>query len=411
MTTHHGTTASLGRSAAKLLLAAALLAPGMATSLSQRAQAASGAPVIAKVVAIDGKLTLDRPGVGRYAAFVQMPDYLQDRLTTDDKSLAAIELTVGGKIGINKNSAVQLTSATSAVDATTGHVLTVSSGSIWAKFSKQKSTLEIKTPSATLGIRGTEFLVEASKEGTTIEVFEGAVAYAPLGKDGKGSLQGAALATPGMRIFIKNALSAPVVKQYEVDKLRKEAAERNKALADAVVALRMVNEIAGYLPGASGLREVTYQTSLALECVKDPEQAAKSFAASQLESHVPIAGGFLGGLVQSASTQEKKKDPDFITGLAPDKAETSPKSLRFTWNAFKSAQSYALLVSPKEDMGEQDLQWAAQAKTNELSYPVDGPPMAAGQKYFWRVVALDGEGKALGKASQSFFQVPASYKP
>jgi FecR protein len=396
---------------AKLLVAALLVSPFTSWELSRPAQAADSAAVVASVVAIDGKLTLDRPGRGKYAAFVQMPDYVQDKLSTDERSLAAIELAVGGKIGINKSTSIQLTSATGAVDASTGQVLTISSGSVWAKFSKQRSTLQIKTPSATMGIRGTEFLVEATSEGTTIDVFEGAVAYAPRGKSGSEPLlTSAPVAKAGTRVFIKNALSAPVIKQYEVDQLRKEDAERNKALADALIALRMVNDIAGYLPGASGLREVTSNAAFALQTVKDPEQAAKDFAASQIESHMPSQLGLLGGMVRAAGS-EQKKQPDFITDLKPGKGELVPLGTRFTWSPFKDAKQYVVLMSPKEDMKQADLHWAAQVNSNEVTYPTDGPPVTAGQTYYWRVVAMDGSGKPLGKASQNQFVVPASYKP
>lgn len=364
--------------------------------------------VVASVVAIDGKVMLERPGAGKYAAFVQMPDYIGDKLTTEAKSVAAVEFVVGGKIGINPNSSVVITGNRSATDAS-GSVLQVASGAVWAKFDKQKSPLIIRTPSATLGIRGTEFLITADNESTTVDVFEGKVAYQPTkpGEEVTALPDTAPVATAGMRIIIGNALKAKV-ETYDPEKLRKEDADKYKDLASALVALRIVSNIAGFIPGGSRLYPAIGYANLAIDVVANPEQAARNLAASQVESHVPM-GGLLGGVIRSGGGQ--KKDPDFPIELKPyDQENANPNDLRFSWKQFKDAKQYVVLVSKSEAMDQGNLQWAANITENGVVYPKDGPPMQAGQKYFWRVVAMNDEGKALGKASQSWFTVSESYK-
>lgn len=367
--------------------------------------------VVASVVAIDGKLMLERPGAGKYAAFVQMSDYIGDRLTTEAKSVAAVEFVVGGKIGINPNSTVEITGNRSATDAS-GSVLRVTSGAVWAKFDKQKSPLLIRTPSATLGIRGTEFLINADNESTTIDVFEGKVAYTPTkaGEEVSALPDTAPVATAGMRIIIGNALKAKV-ETYDPEKLRKEDADKYKDLASALVGLRIVSNIAGFIPGGSRLYPAIGYANLAIDVVANPEQAARNFAASQIESHVPM-GGLLGGVIRSAGNSGgAKKDPDFPIDLKPyDQENANPNDLRFTWKQFKDAKQYVVLVSKNEQMDQANLQWAANITENGVTYPKDGPPLQAGQKYFWRVVAMNDEGKAIGKASQTWFTVSESYK-
>lgn len=383
----------------------ALLAFVLVIAFVPRLACAEGKPVVASVVAIDGKLTLERPGAGKYAAFVQMPDYIDDKLSTDAKSVAALEFVVGGKIGINPNSTVTITGVRNASDAS-GQVLRVNSGAVWAKFDKQKSPLIIRTPSATLGIRGTEFVVSADESSTTIDVFEGKVAYVPTkAADETAALpESAFVAGPGMRVVIDSALKAKV-ETYDPEKLRQQDADRYKDLASALVALRIVSNIAGFIPGGSRLYPAIGYASLAIEVIANPEQAARDFAASQIESRVPM-GGLLGGVIRSGGNGGAKKDPDFPIDLTPYNQEgVTPADLRFAWKAFKNAKQYVVLVSKSEDMQQANLQWAATVSEPAVAYPADGPPMEPGQKYFWRVVAMNDEGKAMGKASQSWFSV------
>lgn len=388
----------------------ALMALTVCLGVYVRPVHAESKTAVASVVAIDGKLMLERPGAGKYAAFVQMPDYVGDKLTTEKNSVAAVEFVVGGKVGINPNSAIEITGNRSATDAS-GNVLRVTSGAVWAKFDKQKSPLLIRTPSATIGIRGTEFLINADNESTTIDVFEGKVAYTPTkaGEEVTALPDTAPVATAGMRVIIGNALKAKV-ETYDPEKLRKDDAEKYKDLASALVALRIVSNIAGFIPGGSRLYPAIGYANLAIDVVANPEQAARNFAASQVESRVPM-GGLLGGVIRSSGNGGAKKDPDFPIDLKPyDQENANPNDLRFTWKQFKDAKQYVVLVSKTEQMDQGNLQWAANVTENGVTYPKDGPPLQGGQKYFWRVVAMNDEGKAMGKASQSWFTVPESYK-
>lgn len=396
---------------APFLVLTALITLVTVFSTATRPVLADGQPVVASVIAIDGKLTCERPGKGKYAAFVQMPDYTQDVLSTDANSVAALEFTVGGKIGINKGSAVRIIGNRSAADATSGQVLKLDSGTIWAKFDKQKSPLYIRTRNTTIGIRGTEFLVEAGTDSTTIDVFEGTVAYSAT-KEASGEATDASLpanaptATAGMRVVIDTALKADV-KTYDPAKLRQDDAQRYKDIATVLVSLRVISNIAGFVPGGSPVSTYAGYAAWGIEAVNDPAKAAGDWAASQVSSRIGIGipnpfGGGGGGA---------KKDPPFPIDLQPYQKDAAPPSLTFSWKPLKDAKKYVVLVSKDESMNQGNLAWATQVSDTSATYPNDGPPLEPGQKYYWRVVGMDGDGKAKGKASQTWFMVPSSYKP
>ncbi len=376
-------------------------------SMPKRADA-DAPTAVASVIAIKGKLMLDRPGRGHYSAFVQMPDYINDQLTTDPKSVAAVEFAIGGRIGINRGSSIRIVGYRSATNASTGQMLRVNSGVIWAHFDKQKSPLIIQTRNSTIGIRGTEFLVDARDDSTTIDVFQGHVAYAPRlpgqAPEANPELpENASLAGPGERVVIKAALAAPVVNKYDVDRLRKEDAQRYNDLAGALVALGAIQNIAGWVPGGTPVACYAGYAATGVQVVMDPAQAARNFAANEVSSHVPF-GGILGGVISSSGGSHSKKAPPFIVGLSPDQTTVDPHTLHFGWKPLAGAKQYVLLLSRQEHMNASNLDWSAQTSDTSVSYPQDGPPMIAGQKYYWRVVGIGANGKARGKASQTWLR-------
>lgn len=326
------------------------------------------------------------------------PAYMQDQCNTDAETVAVLEFTVGGKLGINQKSSIRIVGARSAVDVS-GHVLQINAGAVWATFGKQTRPFLIRTPSTTIGIRGTEFVVDAEADATTIDVFEGRVAYVPNNTVEELPAD-AATAGPGSRIVIR-ALQAPVVKQYDAEQLRKEDAERFKELADTLLALHIIRDVAGYIPG---LGNVAHGAALAADVIENPAQAAVNYAAS----HVP-GGGIIGGMFGGGGG--KKKEPDFIVELKPSEGPANPSDLQFSWKQFKDAKQYVLLMGREEKMEKGNLDWTTQVKETSVAYPKNAPALQAGQKYFWRVVATDEGGKPKGKASQSWFTVPADYKP
>lgn len=377
------------------------------------ADAAGAAPVVANVVAINGALTVQRPpNSGWFSGFEQMPDYVQDHLKTDANSLAALEFRVGGRIGINKGTEVEIVGPRDVTDVTkrgTVERLVLRSGTIWAKFAKQHEQFKIQTESTVIGIRGTEFVVETdANKDTTVSVLEGQVEYttgAQKDAEGTGAQANApgpatGVAGPGTKVTIAYQ-KVPVVKQYaNPDELRKENEQKYPALNNWFVRTVL---------GAAFSR-VPYG-GLAFGIVSDPNTAAQQLmnaAVSQATSRVPF-GGMIPGI--SVGGGQKKKEPDFVYGLTPDQKDADPNGLTFNWKPYKDAGEYLLLLSKDEKMDTLD--WSTRVKGESAPYPANGMPLMAGQKYFWRLLVLDNEGKPKGKvkASQTWFTVPATYKP
>lgn len=391
---------SSARPASRILRGAMLVAVAAVALLTMPsgaplAQGAPTAPAIASVAAINGTLSVQRAGQGRWCdGYVQMPDYLQDRLKTDTSSMAAIDFNSGGRVGINKGSEVLLTSTGATSTGAGGmQTLSVQSGTVWAKFQKQEKPLRIQTKTAVFTIKGTEFVVEAaSNDSTTLSVLEGEVGYAPIQENGEvGAEVGSAQA--GAEITI-NYKQVPVAKQYEPKQLRKSLEGRFPALNNW-----FVRQVLGQV-----LSRVPY-SGLAVSIITDPNKAAVDFAASQA-SRLP-GGGVLGGLISSAAN--KPKEPDFPAGLTPDQQEQNPSSLTFNWKPFRKCKEYLVLVSKDEKMDALD--WSARVGSSSAAYPPSAFPLSPGTKYFWRVIGLNNEGKPEGKASQTWFTVPSSYVP
>ena len=111
------------------------------------------------------------------------PGYVSDHFRTDAKTAAAIELMVGGRIGIKKNSEILLLNANEAgvVENGVARKIQLKSGGMWAKFAKQDKgkKLTIQTRGGVMGIKGTEFTVDTNEENgqTDIELVEGSVDY------------------------------------------------------------------------------------------------------------------------------------------------------------------------------------------------------------------------------------------
>lgn len=176
----------------------------------------AGPSPVAHLVAIDGKVLVMSGNAAWKSATLNQADYLGDHLKTDGSSLAALEFTVGGKIGLNEGTEIEITGARDVQDVTqrdATSTLVLKAGTIWAKFTKQQEQFKIQTESTTIGIRGTEFVVEDDGGETTVSVLEGLVDVA----DAQGIMQ----AAPGDVVAVRRGQRAQR-RQYKVDDLRKK---------------------------------------------------------------------------------------------------------------------------------------------------------------------------------------------
>lgn len=164
-----------GKITASLMLATSLLLAPVAAKPTKD-------EVVGKVVSVEGKsLQAQREGKGKWdKAAVESPGFVKDHFKTDANTSAALDLFVGARVGVKKGSEIVLLSEDDAGVVENGNVrkIQVKSGGIWAKFEKQKAPVTIQTRGGVMGIKGTEFTVDESKEGQTeVILLEGKVEY------------------------------------------------------------------------------------------------------------------------------------------------------------------------------------------------------------------------------------------
>lgn len=354
-------------------------------------------PKVADVAEIKGTLEVKKPSETAWsAATVKMPAYIQDQFKTDANSVADLEFLVGGHVGINKNTIIEITGVRDAKDVTKKSLtqkIILKAGAIWAKFSGQDKSLQFQTQGGVLAIKGTEFVVEenaAAKE-TKIYVLEGEVAYTTPKEE--------ITAKAGDKITIPWE-NVPVVKHYKPEELKNECKNNFAELYEGIKNILQFVSMAQSFAGGSVVDTSSLgYACMAVDVINNPAEAIKNYAVSTASSYVPGPfGSVISGAASSESQQEKK--PDFPTSLSPDQTEISDLNPYFSWKAYEGADSYLVLLSPKEDM--KDLYWSQQITSTSVQYPSWAKTLEKGVKYYWRVIAASKD-KPVSKASQTFF--------
>lgn len=112
---------------------------------------------VARVTDIEGKRLmytrrLPSGGVGTFQAYEGMTVYLNDHLTTDKNTQAALEFDIGGQAGISPDTEIVVIGERDI--ETVGNMLVIKGGKMWSKIDKQKSQLQIQTSGGVIGIEG-----------------------------------------------------------------------------------------------------------------------------------------------------------------------------------------------------------------------------------------------------------------
>ncbi|MBI2264767.1 MAG: FecR domain-containing protein, partial [Armatimonadetes bacterium] len=195
----------------------------------------------ADVVYIRGDLREKRASEDRWlVAHEGTPDYLYDHLKTGSgsDSVATIEFVNGSQVGINKGTELLIESESSAKDVTErsfARKITLKAGTLWAKVRKAEAeeNLQFHTRGGVIGVKGTELIIDATGETTTVDVLEGSVDYTRGGKT-----------TTIQEGTTLEAKTSGELKTTKMDKaeLRKQKEKQFEELSRAV-------SIAGSIPG------------------------------------------------------------------------------------------------------------------------------------------------------------------
>lgn len=349
--------------------------------------------VVAQVSGIKGRLQVQREGKNAWEdAFVKMPDYLYDKLKTDSSSVAAVEFVIGGQVAIDKDTTIEITGEREAKDVTKRSAvkkIILKAGSIWAKITKQQEELQIQTQGGVLGIEGTEFVVETQeKKETTVYCLEGKVAFKTEDKVYEVK-EGEKLVVPYQEV--------PVVTSPGREKVRLECEERHNEMYNSMVK-EVIYVALGYVAP-----EVAPYAGLAIECVTEPNEAAKNIAATAAEEYVPY-GGIIGNVIRSQPSKKKTKI-DFICELSPSETEVETFNPDFAWGAFEGADGYTFVLGDSSEM--KYALYVKELNGTSFVYPQDAPKLKSGQKYYWRIIAVDKDKKPVSKWSQSYFILKA----
>lgn len=355
---------------------------------------------VAEVAEIKGTLEVKREKDSWLTASIKMPAYINDQLRTNSSSVADVEFLIGGHVGIDKNTTIEITGERDIKDITKrtfAQKIVLKAGALWAKFKGQEKDLQFQTQGGVLAIKGTEFVLEEKPDSkqTQVYVLEGEVSYTTPKEQ--------IIAKAGDKITIPWQ-DVPVVRHYKPEELKKECennfADLYNAIKDIIGFVQMAQSFSGQtIVDSSSLG----YACLAAEVINNPGEAVKNYAVSTASSYVP---GPFGSLISSAASSGggEQKKPDFPTNLTPDQTEVESLNPSFSWSAFEGAgaDSYLVLLSPQEDM--KDLYWSQQVPGATAEYPGWAKTLQKGVKYYWRVIAVNG-GKAVSKASQTYFTV------
>lgn len=138
-----------------------------------------------------GEVLIQKPGEELWLPVdTDIPIEQGDRIKTGNNAYVEILVDDGSLLQLEENSAITLTELS--VDHKTKRI--ASRMFLWfgrllsniKKFTHKRSRFEVYTPTAVVGVRGTEFVVEAvDSDQTEVGVFDGEVSVGSVDKDGK----------------------------------------------------------------------------------------------------------------------------------------------------------------------------------------------------------------------------------
>ncbi len=161
-----------------------------------------------------------------------MPVRQGDRIKTGERASCCLELDDGSviSIGAGTETAVDSLEATSEKHDS---VISMYLGKIIANIAKTKNTkMQLRTPTAVVAVRGTEFAADAAKDSTEVGVFSGQVDV----KNADVAVPGEVTLKPDEETSVP-AAAAPERPKYLSDLMKKNK-ERNSELRNRVKALR-----------------------------------------------------------------------------------------------------------------------------------------------------------------------------
>lgn len=307
-----------------------------------------------------------------FQAYPSMATNLGEKMKADAATTATLEFAIGGRAVISPGTEIEIVGQRD-VDVV-GNKVVVKAGKMWAKIDKQSSQLQIQTSGGTMGIEGTEFVVEVDGDETELSMLEGAISVTSA--DGKvDRVVGGQAARFGRRGIRRRQLA-------------REVRDALKA-GEAVTARELLLKGAGF-PAAS--------------------RGAVRFA---LLHHARGKGG--GRIFHGNSRRSSRRYPDQPgqdggpehenPGQAISKLALIPGSgtFRATWEPLPQVHSYSVTIASDADF--EDVLWAQKTASSPYDYPPDARGLTAGD-YYVRVEGYDENGDLMASSTALPFATP-----
>jgi len=324
--------------------------------------------------------------------------YVRDRYLTDGATMAALEFLIGGRVGINRDTTIEIINERSVADSNLSvKRIILKNGSIWVKADAKtlKQPIEIQTNGGVMGIKGTEFTAETQPDGgVRVCCFE---SNSDLGgveiRDSQGTVLG--VARPGDEYEIE-LLKAPIVKHYQdINVFRRETLQRSFREMDSNPAFQsFFGPLGQHLKFGIG---TAYSAAASLADIENGPLSG----VYDLQSSVNTQGASLQTLVNWGKSQKQSSQAP----LSPCNLTVGPGAFpRFSWLGIAGAGGYVVMLGRDEAMSELLLTESTEACW--LVYPASMRPMEAGP-YFWRVIPVNGKNQPVTglKGAASSFRV------
>ncbi|MBT9584219.1 FecR domain-containing protein [bacterium] len=322
-----------------------------------------------------------------YQAYVGTTGVLRDHFKTSPETVAALEFFIGGRVGVNKDTEIEVVSERSVAGVGTSvQRIILVNGALWLKANPLKQPLEIQTNGGTMAIRGTEFTLEKKSDVTTFSLLEGEVEM----KDAQQKLLG--IAKPG-DVYSLAPGRPPVVKYVDPIELRQACFGGDFGTAMALVNAEMQAIGAGL--GQATEHHATVQEKMEALLNKGKIKINLAAPYKQAIMEMPVAaGGVPGGGFQGQSSG--------VQGMQPSTSVTSLST--FQWQPVNQADGYVLFVSGDDQFVNQ-IVFSARTRDALAVYPGSARPLVPGM-YYWRVIPVDSNDQPLpGTATQATFRV------
>jgi hypothetical protein len=319
-----------------------------------------------------------------YQAYVGSTGILRDRFKTSPETVAALEFFIGGRVGVNRDTEIEVVTERSVAGVgDSPQKIILVNGALWLKASPLKKPLEIQTNGGTMAIRGTEFTVESKPDNTTLSVLDGSVEV----RDAQQKLLG--LARPG-EVYSLSKDREPTVQQFDPSELRRQLEGSPLGLDMALVKA----ELQGVVAKKSGLDALSRKLDEMLEKLI---HLAPPYQQAILQEPVEAVGG-----VQAGGQGGQPGLPPVVQGMEPSQAVKSVSLFR--WLPHPQADGYVIFVSADSYFANEIL-FSARTRDSVALYPSQARPLEPGL-YYWRVIPVDARDEPLpGAATQATFRV------